>query len=496
MAGQINQWMKDGGFDLEKFLSSIGGAAKDTAVGAGRTLGNSLNVIGARGYDAARRGVYGAAGLQPNDPDLYTNAADAQFADSTRQLAGPTRSAIEFVQNKLGSARQDLNNNLAATGSPAPMGNSPMSAEEMLKIYENAPGAAQAPGAQKAAPVDQPAPTRRISSGALPQTPAQIDAPRAGALPQQSPLAPIGKDAPAVQDMGQGEQMQQAPEKTLADLFNERMSQIPEVELNKITPDQKQQLALQFFLNLMARGGEANGKSVLGNIGDSGIDTLNSSRVIQNQNNINSTARRTRDTDNAFKSLSLAQQDNMNSIQKKHYEVMEQRIRSGKWKVQETSNGMILIDPETGQTKPITDEQGKPIQLSGNDGDTPEIKLLKYWQANPKALAISQGMKGKDGGGDSDKITQKDRIKMILDYQKGGDEFNPRSLDDSTAAVDSLLGRNGSGQKQAPRPTGDAALANFPPEIQKQAIAIRNLMRSGKMTQEDGVRRLNALGIR
>lgn len=489
MAGQITQWMKDGGFDsdefMRKFYQSPGAKsplehiiralqpAVDTVVGGGKVLRDGARVAAGPTVDAVRRGLYGAAGLQANDPTAYSDSANADFARSTGELARPTRNGLESIQNLIRSHLKDGGTPAAAPG---------MTAADMRAVYDQAPGPSAAPRA-----IAPSAPVRR--TGALTNSPAQ---PGATVIPEEQaaggalPQAPIQQAAPQAQEAtAPGPQ-----EKTLAQMFKERMDQIPQVDMNKLDGDQKHQLALQFFMNLMARGGEANGKSVLGNVGDSGIDTLKTFRNIQNQNNQNMIGQRTRESENAFRELQLADRDQDNKTQSRRFDIMEKRFSEGKWSLQETENGHVLMD-DKGNVKPVPGD----IKLKSKDTRHATIELLDHFRKNPKDLALMDRInasKKTGSGDDSDAVSEKDRVKMILEHYKGRSEFEGGTMKDSERAIDILLGR---AKDHPPRPTGAAAIQHLTPEKQAKAMKIKSLLGSGKLTKEAALQELKALEL-
>lgn len=484
MAGQIQQWMKDGGVDLPAILNAIGksGAANsplqhilnqfkpavDTVIGGGKVLRDAAGVAVAPGVDAARQAVYGVAGLKPNDPNAYTDESLKRLGQSSTDLAAPTRQAF-------GSIGDFIKQNLAKSGTPLV----PEAAAADVSVPTAAP--TEAPPIPTRAAIRQ-----RQNSGALTATPGSVAVPEdaVGALPQspvQTAQAP-GTPAPTNEQLTHG--------KTLADMFKERMDQIPQVEYNKLDASQKQQLLLQFSLGLMARGGTPGNHSFLGNVGDAGMDTLQSSRILQHQNNLNMVNQRTAASENAYREAGLADRDMDNKTQARRFDIMEKRLSQGKWGVHETQDGNHVLLDDQGNTKPLP--PGLKLKSKDNKGAT--IELLEHLRKNPKDLALYKTLNAKTGD-DSDTISQKDFVKMVIEHNKGGSDFEPRTMEESTAAINKLLGRGGTGAPTGTRPTGDASIAHMPPAVQKQAQEIKNLVNTGKMTREQALQKLKSIGL-
>lgn len=384
----------------------------ETVKQGGVVVNDALKSVAAPGVDAVRRGVYSAVDLEPNDPNAYSRQADADLSASTKKLAAPTRQAIENVQTLLKSY-------LADTGKQkAPAKFEPIEVPEFTAVAADTLDPSIAPASTASAPVPGQVPAAPVkkssvrSKGALaPAIDESASAGVVGALPREEPVVAAE---------------QAAPEKSLMDMFRERMAEIPKAEIDHLTEKQRQQLQLQFFLSLAAHGGTPD-SSFAENIGKAGLDSINSSRMLQNQNADRSMAQQKTAIDLLMSEATLGDKDRDNKARNKQLELqgqqigmMREQIEQGKWKVHETAEGPIMYDIKTGETKRLRDASGRPIKLPGKDNEPSEVKLLRYLAGNPEMKSLYMELNpNKDKSGS---LKEKDELDAAVKLLTDGAE--------------------------------------------------------------------------
>lgn len=148
--GQITQWMKDGGFDMDAFMEKANKSpmtrsplehilralqpATDTVIGGANVVKDAAKAVVAPGMDTLRRGVYSAVGMEPNDPNKGAKQAGADLAESTRKLAAPTRNGLNSVQSMLQNFLSD-SGKLKSDPSTVPMVGGPTTEKAFQDWY-------------------------------------------------------------------------------------------------------------------------------------------------------------------------------------------------------------------------------------------------------------------------------------------------------------------------------------------------------------------------
>lgn len=403
------------------------------AIGA-RGVGEAVRLPQSLGIDAARKLMYGARGIEPNEPNKYSSATMERIGNASSEFMKP-------IKDMVGSPLEALDAELLKEG--------------------HRPAQAAPQGPARVAPGQGP--------GALPQTATVPVAARTGG---SSGIQAPGTQAPDAQeeagetdagadDVGgkeTGQPQAVAPVPQFSNEYQAAMAKLRRMPQGDLTPMQKKQLQMDFFLNLMARGSKP-GSRFLGNLGQAGLDTSAAFTKEQDKNRkqeSDALAREREDVNNLFRvkgdDFARGESRRRNLVGEgqtdRRLGMLEQQVKQGAFKVMETPNGYVLYDARTGSTKPVMGADGKPVMPNTKDERPAEIKLLEYLKKNPEALKLLQETKGKGGSGLSDKDLVTSAVKLT------GDSLGETSYEDAVKKIRSTFG--GATAPQRPANEADA----------------------------------------
>jgi anti-sigma28 factor (negative regulator of flagellin synthesis) len=185
---------------------------------------------------------------------------------------------------------------------------------------------------------------------------------------------------------------------SLADRYAKRVGEIPAAGDGSLSPDQKSQAQLDFFLSLLANN--KPGSRFLQNAGASGLAVSGQVRDTREKNKRDASGRRRDAMDEAFKEVSFADRDEDNQTGRERVELLKKQLEQGKFKVEKSADGLVLIDGNTGTSKVIKGEDGKPLMPKS---DNPNIDFYKWLLDDPKRAEFFMQSKSRDKN-DTDQI--------------------------------------------------------------------------------------------
>jgi hypothetical protein len=206
--------------------------------------------------------------------------------------------------------------------------------------------------------------------------------------------------------LDEGEQQPATARKTLGERYRERVKGIPSDIKGDLSDEQKAQMQLDFFLNLLARGGQ-RGQGFLENVGASGLDVSGKVTAARDKNITNRRADAATKRDEAFREVGFEEKDEDNTrdqqrlgLDKRRLEILERQVKQGAWKV--------VDNAETG-TYTIIDHDGKArdtgVKIDRSSKEPPEVRLLKHLRENPKDIELLKQLRTKEKD-DSDQIVE------------------------------------------------------------------------------------------
>lgn len=279
-------------------------------------------------------------------------------------------------------------------------------------------GGAETPApAKPAMPRRAPAMARSTQSGAF-DTPTTTPGPKTQEGAFAAPQAPQQPIPPAVA-------------KSLAEEFRRRSAEIGRDPDGSLTKDQKAQAEMDFWLGMISRSARP-GARALGAFADSGLDVSKKVTDATDKNTTRSERKIQQKRDDLYREMGFSDKDEDNkrgdarqasdekrwqqtsANDKRRIDLLAQQVAQGKWKVQDTEGGFMVIDAETGQSKPLVDSNGKAIKpyRKPDDNRPAEIRLLEHLRTNPKDLETLLKLKGKDV--EKGAVTEKDMFTEVM----------------------------------------------------------------------------------
>lgn len=268
-----------------------------------------------------------------------------------------------------------------------------------------------------AGPIQGPPAPRRAS---VPQRGVAASAGALGGVPVAGKPEPAG-GASMVGNVAAPAQVADAEpaRKSLVDMYREMTKDLPKEAKGDLTPEQKQRMQMDFFLNMMARSSKP-GSYMLGAAGESGLDTSKAMTDQENRNYDRSDRSNNKARDEAMRLLGLEDkdQDNVRADRREgraekradaDFALRKQIFEDGRWKpVNNGKTGTIVMVNTNGEIK----DTG--IKIDRGDTRTAEERLVDRAQKDPKFLETLLALKGK--GGD---ITESGQFRAALDLIKG-----------------------------------------------------------------------------
>lgn len=309
--------------ELERYLApkAIQYLEEGAIPNAARSFGSSLMLPVSAGQDALQTLAATLLGGKLENPGARTSQTIEDMITSGGKAFGPAAAAF-------GEARKQALSALGAT---------PMSQDTSSGTTPNAGGALKTFDDEFPAPPAKP-------RGALPQ-PAQRPVARRGGAPRASSPAGGALSSPplSLPEEQADFPVQQAaapaaaqPAATpaaaparpgLAERYLELTKGIPTQANGDLTPAQRQQMAMNFFLGLMS-GASRPGAYMLGAAGDAGLATSREAQALQDKNLDRNTRANAAARDEAFKIMGLEDRDRDNQTNERRWQVTEKHYQA------------------------------------------------------------------------------------------------------------------------------------------------------------------------
>jgi hypothetical protein len=361
------------------------------------------------GADLLRRGTHGALGLEEEAPYRYSGERMHRLVGALGDTAAPARAMVRMGAEGLDAARQALRESLLAHGARPVPENAPATPQPAVRGI-----AGYGPGGEYTAPAraSRP-PQRRVSRAIQEAAPVPRGALEVGTEGFEGLAAQSAQDNAALAALGPAAVPVAAPAQPgLADRYRQRVAGIDPMAGRELSKAQKDQLALDFYLRLLAAGSKP-GARFLGSLGESGLGTSALMRQLQEVNRRDAGERARAAREEAFRELFFADKEADNQarlrqlgITEEHYRAMDvrdrerlrllgQQIAQGKWRLMEDgkTGNYILWDQDTGARK----DTG--IKVSTKDTRPAEVQLIDRAIRDPKfreALLELRGIGKKD----------------------------------------------------------------------------------------------------
>ena len=414
---------------MAKYLPALSGPL--------RAAGSAAQMPFRAGADLARRGVHGAFGLEETEPYKYSGKGAADILEALGDTAAPLKGGADSIREALiaGGARPAAAKDGAFAGNPA-----------ARSVAEGVPTSGPVPG---------------MPSGSAPRVGARTAGPAGGGGgdPQGGAFARTAVSNMEGGGAGAGgtvpgpltqEGAFAAPQgKSLAEEFRKRSGEIGRDADGKLTPEQKANAELNFFLGLMAKSAKP-GSRMLGAFGESGQEALKGVGEQEEKNLTRGERKIQQKRDDLYKEMGFADKDSDNArgdkrqaaeerrwqaTDKKDTErlqIMRDQLEQANWKV--VNNGktgtVTLVNTKDGSTK----DTG--VKIDRGDTRPAEVRLLEHLRGNPKDLETLLQLKGRDGTkGD---ITEQGEFRAAMDLLKG-DMTGKMEPADASARVRKLI---------------------------------------------------------
>ncbi len=312
---------------------------------------------------------------------------------------------------------------------------------------------------------EEGAPPVNTARGPMTGTPPSAAAPASagGSTPSMPPAMPQSGVTEGAFPEDAEEPM--PPRRSLGDRYAELTGKIPKAGTGELTPQQKAQLQLDFFLNLMAKGTKPGAK-FLGAFGESGLDVSGKLTSERDKNMRREKEGRRESMDEAFRQIGFEDKDEDNVRADRTTRVAEKRqsaadrrdqerlkiareqLAQGSFAVEKSANGLVLVNKKDGSAKLIRDEKGKVLQPSTSN---PNIDFYKWLMDDPKRTELYLGSKGKT-------VTDEDILKNAIDLVKGsmGSMTLDQAMDQVRRSVGTARGQGGPAGPQKPATQAEA----------------------------------------
>lgn len=353
-------------------------AEKQRALTAPWRAGKDVLGVGAAStQDALANMAASIMGAQRPDPNASTAEAAANATPSLEEAGNVTRSLTDALKggrqgalNVLGWRDAQPQGTLART---------PVNAAELAD------------------------PTSNI--GALPMPRRSVTRPAIGALSTiQTPDVPAMSET--TQDVAQPAAVAApqvtAPAKNLRDEFVKRLAGMDRKGSTGMTEEQKGQALLEAGLAIMAAGSKP-GASLMGSIGQGGMQGTAVAREMERINREQADKRRGEDRADVRAEFDLAGRDedrtlkkedlvsraedrkSNRAIQDRHMDILEEQVRQGKAVIKEGDGVWVAIDTKTNKGRVVTDANGRPLSTKPK-GETEDATVKRI-----KAIAALTG---------------------------------------------------------------------------------------------------------
>lgn len=242
---------------------------------------------------------------------------------------------------------------------------------------------------------------------------------------------------------------------SMADKFRERSAAIDRSPTGGLSDAQKGQALMEAGLAIM-RAASKPGGSMLGAVGEGGQHGTALAREFDKVNRETDLRRRTEAREDLRTEMQLGQHDedrelrredllerradrrDRTRIEGQRLDLLREQIEQGKYKVQDTNDGFVLVDAKTGNTRELIGPDGKRLKAYRKPEDTrpAEVRLLEYLKNDPAAREIYMGTKQRENAmGEKDIVAQ--AVNLVKDSSISG---KPIGIDEAVRQV--LAGRD------------------------------------------------------
>ena len=232
-----------------------------------------------------------------------------------------------------------------------------------------------------------------------------------------------------------------APRRTsLADRYATAIAKIPAAGKGELSEDQKNHAQMDFYLGLLANN--KPGSRFLQNAGQTGLAVSRGVRDTRARNQAQASATRREALDEAFRAIGFAGKDEDDAQGQERIGLLREQIQQGKYKVEKSKDGLVLVDQRTGQAKLVKGEDGKPLMPTSAN---PNIDFYRWLMEDPKRSEFFLQGKNREKN-DSDQIVDAATRLLSADLAMGGRMTADQALEHARRVV---LGAKG---QPAPAP--------------------------------------------
>jgi len=416
--------------------------------GPARVVGNAMRLPLDVGADALKSGVHSAVGLE--NPTSYTSDTIDSLIKSLQDTYAPVAKAKDAASTGIGDVMDKIRESLVESGArpavaaPAKGGGPTRAAPAMTSAdFEDASmGPVSSPS---------PAPVRR-SLGATPTGGRGGSA--APPMPPASLPAATAAPADAVGAFG-GQQVPEVPVSTWGDQYQKRSAALRKEPKGDLTQGQKDALALEFWMNVMAKSAHP-GSGFLGAFGEAGGDTAKTARGQIDKNLATDAATMAREHADLTAEMGFREKDAAHELSGKtlqettrhrlgterdsarKLDLLQQQLEQGNWHVLDNgkSGTYVLFDKKTKQTF----DTG--IKSPAAKDNTPaEVRLLQALRDDPSLLETANAY----NKGRQPKSDETPEAKILSEANKlaagsMGSTTLDQAIDQQLAAVNRLRG--------------------------------------------------------
>lgn len=318
----------------------------------------------------------------------------------------------------------------------------------------------------------QPSPRRRAPVG---------PAPDEGGMVRTSAAGPSGmKEIPGpAQPSAAGAFPDEQPmpsRKSLGDRYAQLVAGMPKGKDGALSDEQKGYLMMELGLNMMAKSSRP-GATALGAFGEAGADTVGKARGQIETNRTRERESRREGIDEAYRQIGFEDKDadNVRGDRKQvadernakaRIDLLRQQVETGKYTVQKTNQGLVVVDQKTGKATVIKDEQGRPIRPDPKENAN--IQFYSWLMEDPKRTELFLGSKGKT-------LTDEDVVDKALKLVQGsmGQLTLDQAIDQVKRGVDVARGAPGAGLP--PKPATEAEAKKQAGDAKKRGVPIEQI---------------------
>lgn len=281
------------------------------------------------------------------------------------------------------------------------------------------------------------------------QAPAQAEGALGAELPDMySGMAQANAGALAAPQAQEGGMVRTGARESLSEMYRKKVAAIEKEGKGELSKEQKGMLLMELGLKMMARSSKP-GATMLGALGESGGEVVGNAQKQIETNRTREKESRREALDSAMREIGFEDKDQDNrradrreareeARWKESLALTKRKLDEGKWKVQNTDSGLMMLDSETGQTRPVLDAEGKPLKLSVKDSAKPaQVQLIEYLEGLPpekRERAMKYLKEGKDKN-DSDQVFEKAMALYTASAGMGGKMTMEQAMTEARRAM-------------------------------------------------------------